>query len=71
MSGSVNFLYGDVYGAGWSTTEETVPEAADQNALVDNEKAAETASVSGQKRVPVLLAVVLVIILAFVIGGLN
>lgn len=71
MNGAVNFLYGDVYGAGWSTTEETVPEAADQNALVDNEKAAESASVNGQKRFPVLLAVVVLLALAFVIGGLN
>lgn len=71
MSGAVNFLYGDVYGAGWSTTEETVPEAKDQNALVDDQKSAEVASPDGQKRVPVLLAVVAVIGLAFLIGGLN
>lgn len=71
MSGAVNFMYGDVYGAGFSTTEETVPEAADQNALVDDQKSAEVASVNGQKRVPVLLAVVAVIGLAFLIGGLN
>lgn len=67
----MNFRYGDVYGAGWSTTEETVPEAADQNALVDNERAAEDASKAGQKKFPVLLSVVLLIALAFVIGGLN
>lgn len=71
MNGAVNFRYGDVYGSGFSTTEETVPEAADQNALVDNEKAAEAASVNGKKKTPVLLAVVAVIALAFVIGGLN
>lgn len=71
MAGSVNFLMGDVYGAGWSTTEETVPEAADQNALVDNEKAAETASINGQKKFPILLAVGLLLILAFVIGGMK
>lgn len=71
MAGSVNFLYGDVYGAGFSTTEETVPEAADQNALVDNEKAAETASVNGKKKFPVMMAVGLLLILAFVIGGIK
>lgn len=71
MAGTMNFLYGDVYGSGYSTTEETVPEAADQNALVDDQKAAETVSLDGKKKMPVLLAVVLVIALAFLIGGLN
>ena len=67
----MNFTYGDIYGAGWSTTEETIPEAADQQALVDDQKTAAIASVDGGKRFPVLLGVLLLIILAFVIGGLN
>ena len=67
----MNFTYGDIYGAGWSTTEETIPEAADQQALVDDQKVAATASVDGTKKFPVLLAVILLVVLAFVIGGLN
>lgn len=67
----MNFTYGDIYGAGWSTTEETIPEAADQQALVDDQKAALSASIDGTKKFPVLLGVLLLIILAFVIGGLN
>lgn len=66
------FTYGDIYpNMGMDTTETTVPEAADQQALVDDQKAAEAASVDGKKKFPVLLSVLLVIILAFVIGGLN
>ena len=67
----MNFTYGDIYGVGFSTTEETIPEAADQQALVDDQKVAATASVDGQKKFPVLLAVVLLVVMAFIIGGLN
>lgn len=67
----MNFTYGDIYGVGFSTTEETIPEAADQQALVDDQKVAATASVDGQKKFPVLLAVVVLVVMAFIIGGLN
>lgn len=67
----MNFTYGDIYGVGFSTTEETIPEAADQQALVDDQKAAATASVDGTKKFPVLLGVLLLLVVAFVIGGLN
>ena len=59
----------DVYGGIWGTTETTIPEADDQNALVDDQKAAADVSDSGKKSKNILLAVVLVIALAFMFGG--
>lgn len=69
MSGAINFAMTDIYGGVWGTTEETIPEAADQQALPDDQKAAVDVSDSGKKSVPILLAVVLFIVLAAVFGG--
>lgn len=71
MSGAINFMFADIYGTGWSTTEETIPEAKDQQAIVDDQKV--SASVESEnitaKKPRVLLAVVLFLILAAVVGG--
>lgn len=71
MPGAVNFSMADVYGLGFSTTEQTIPEAKDQKALVDDQKAAATVAdgANTKKRVPILLAVGLVVIIAAVVGG--
>ena len=58
---AINFMMSDIYGGIAGTTEETIPEAADQKALVDDQKAAEVASEAGQKRFPMGLAVVLIL----------
>ena len=41
MAGAINFAMTDVYGGIWGTTETTIPEANDQQALVDDQKAAD------------------------------
>ena len=69
MPGAVNFAMSDIYGGVWGTTETTIPEANDQNALVDDQKAAVSVSEDGKKRVPILAAIVLVIVIAFLVGG--
>lgn len=65
MAGAINFAMTDVYGGIWGTTETTIPEADDQQALVDDQKAADDVSAAGQKKFPV--AVALIVVLAIVI----
>ena len=69
MSGAINFAMTDIYGGVWGTTEETIPEAADQQALPDDQKAAGAVSESGRKSVPILVAIVLFIALTVIFGG--
>ena len=71
MSGAINFAMSDIYGGVFGTTEKTIPEAADQTALVDDQKAsADVSDVNGnKKKLPVALAIVLVIVVAFIVGG--
>ena len=69
MSGAINFAYSDIYGGIWGTTEETIPEASDQNALVDDQKATASVSTSGKKTLPIFAALALVVVLAFIAGG--
>ena len=73
MSGAVHFYMADIYGAGFSTTEETIPEAKDQNALVDDQKAAAEVAdpTTNKKKFPILLAVALVLIIAAIAGGVK
>ena len=68
MAGAINFAMSDIYGGIWGTTEATIPEDADQQALVDDQKAAAAESDSGKKSVPIAMAIVLFIILAFLFG---
>ena len=65
------FTYADVYGFGWSTTEETIPEAADRQALVDDQNTAMDAAAVKNKKMPIFVSIVAVIALAFLIGGLK
>ena len=69
MPGAINFTMSDIYGGIWGTTETTIPEANDQQALVDDQKAAAAVSESGKKSMPIFAAIALVIIVAFVVGG--
>lgn len=71
MAGAINFAMSDIYGGIWGTTETTIPEEADQKALVDDQKAAATVSDEGKKKVPILGAVVLVVIIAFLVGAVK
>ena len=71
MPGAINFTMTDVYGGYAGTTETTIPEANDQTALVDDQKAAGAVSESGQKKVPILAAVALVVVVAFLMGVIK
>ena len=73
MSGAINFAMSDIYGGIFGTTEYTIPEAADQTALVDDQKASDTANTQNKKTnaLPIFLAIVLIFILAIVLGGLK
>lgn len=69
MAGAINFAMSDIYGGVFGTTELTVPEADDQNTLVDDQKVTSDVSEAGKKKFPMLLAVVLIFVLVFVFGG--
>lgn len=71
MSGAINFAMSDVYGGIWGTTETTIPEATDQNALVDDQKASDTISDAGKKRFPIALTIILLLVLAFFAGVIK
>lgn len=71
MSGAINFPMADVYGMGFGTTENTIPEANDQQALVDDQKSAGAVSESGMKKVPILLAIGLVLVIGFLAGVMK
>lgn len=71
MTGAINFAMSDIYGGVWGTTEQTVPEASDQQALVDDQKASAQVANTEKKPFPVLLALALIFIIALVVGGLK
>lgn len=71
MAGAINFAMSDIYGGVWGTTEATIPEAADQTALVDDQKAAGAISETGKKQFPVAAAIILVIIIAVIMGAVK
>ena len=71
MSGAIAFSFADVYGTGFGTTEATIPEENDQMALVDDQKAAGAVSETGMKKVPIMAAVVLLIVVAFLMGVIK
>lgn len=71
MAGAINFAMSDIYGGVWGTTEETIPEVTDQQALVDDQKAAADVSDSGKKSMPIALALLLIVVLAFIVGGMK
>lgn len=71
MAGAINFAMTDIYGGFAGTTEDTIPEANDQKAIVDDQKSAAQYQDTQKKPFPVLLALGLVLIVAVVIGGLS
>lgn len=71
MAGAINFAMSDIYGGIWGTTETTIPEANDQQALVDDQKAAEAVSDSGKKQFPIAIAIVLILAVAIVAGAVK
>ena len=71
MAGAIHFAMTDIYGGYAGTTETTIPEAADQTALVDDQKAVADVQNTNKKNIPILLAVVLIFVVALVAGGLK
>ena len=67
----MNFAMSDIYGGIWGTTELTIPEPNDQKALVDDQKTADTVSNTGKKKIPVGLALVVILIIAVLAGVLK
>lgn len=68
--GAINYAMSDIYGGvGIGTTEMTVPEASDQNALVDDQKATDTTQPATANKGKVFISILLVLILIAVIGG--
>lgn len=67
----MNFAMSDVYGGIFGTTELTIPEAADQKALVDDQKVADTVTETGKKKIPIALALVVVIVVVILSGVLK
>lgn len=67
--GSQYFFMSDIYGTGYSTTEKSIPDADDQNSLVDDQKASVSVQPETSNRWRILLAVLLVLIFVVVIGG--
>ena len=68
--GIINYAMTDIYGGYAGTTETTVPDEHDQNALVDEGK--QTSNIeSVKKSMPVYMALVLIGILAVIMGVLK
>lgn len=71
MPNEISFAKTDIYGGWAGTTESTVPEADDQTALVDDQKASAEVSTAGQKKGSILTAVFGVVVLALVLGAVK
>ena len=67
--GAINFPMSDIYGGFAGTTEYTIPEAEDQNALVDDQKATDTALPNTANKFKIYLAIGLILILVIILGG--
>ena len=67
--GAINYPMSDIYGGFAGTTEQTIPEAEDQNALVDDQKASDTTHVTTSNKNKIYLAIALILIIVAVIGG--
>ena len=68
---AINYPMSDIYGGGIGTTEMTVPDADDQNALTDteNKNKAVAKTVTATTNTKFYLGLVLVLILVIVLGG--
>ena len=72
----MNYMHGkfymsDVYGGVNGTTEMTIPEAADKQALVDDDKSAAETAPSSVKKTPIFLAIGMIFIAAIALGGIK
>lgn len=70
--GAINYSMTDIYGGYAGTTEMTIPDADDQNALTDTSTTNTTPIAKGVKEssnTRMYLAIALVLILVVVIGG--
>ena len=68
-TGAIYFPMTDIYGGYAGTTETTVPEANDQTALVDDQKAAANVTGGSAKKFPMLGAVLAILVLAILMGA--
>ena len=67
--GAINYAMSDIYGGFAGTTETTIPEAEDQNALVDDMKASDTTHKTTANKSRIYLAILLVLIIVIALGG--
>lgn len=71
MAGAINFAMTDIYGGIWGTTETTIPEANDQQALVDDQKAADDVSAGAKKKFPVAMALIAIFAIVVISGAVK
>lgn len=71
--GAIHYAMSDIYGGYAGTTEQTIPDADDQNALTDtsqaNTRPVKSAPINTASNSRMYLALLLVLILVIVIGG--
>ena len=67
--GAINFPMSDIYGGFAGTTERTIPDADDQNALVDDMKASDTVQPTTSNNKKLWLSIGLILIAVVVLGG--
>lgn len=68
--GALNFHMSDLYGGIGGTTETTIPEVADQKALVDDQKANIQQEVK-TKGTPIYFAIIILIVIAVILGVMK
>lgn len=72
--GAINYPMSDIYGGGIGTTEMSIPDADDQNALTDtenkNKPLANTAGVKASK-IKFYVGILFVLILIILLGGIR
>lgn len=67
---AINFAASDIYGGVFGTTELTIPEANDQKALVDDQKASAEVAPGGRGKLPIGIAII-VIVAVVALGGFK
>ena len=67
--GAINYAMSDIYGGMAGTTEMSIPEAEDQQALVDDQKASDTTHKTTSNKGKIFISIILVLIVVAVIGG--
>ena len=69
--GALNFKMSDLYGGIYGTTEQTIPDAEDQKALVDDQKAVAEVSNTGKKKKPIFIFAILIIAIIVLFGAVK